>query len=66
MTSGPMEVMLRKTDEGVFYRDGEVWRPAVCEWFARCGRAATSTQPHPVLGAVPICARCQRKVGPAG
>lgn len=29
-----------------------------CKWFARCGRSATGTTPHPVLGAVPTCDRC--------
>lgn len=30
----------------------------VCEWFARCVRRATTTRPHPILGDVPICAKC--------
>jgi len=29
-----------------------------CRWFARCGRPATGTTPHPILGQVPTCARC--------
>lgn len=31
----------------------------VCEWFALCTNPATDTEPHPVLGAVPICERCK-------
>jgi hypothetical protein len=30
-----------------------------CEWFARCGQPAVALQPHPVLGQVPACARCE-------
>lgn len=34
-------------------------KPAqACQWFARCGRPATCTTPHPVLGDVPTCQRC--------
>ena len=29
-----------------------------CRWFVLCGRTATGTTPHPVLGAVPTCDRC--------
>jgi hypothetical protein len=32
----------------------------ICAWFARCGRPATGTTPHPVLGDVPTCDRCHR------
>lgn len=31
----------------------------VCEWFAMCLNPATTTQPHPALGPVPICDRCK-------
>lgn len=37
------------------------WVP-VCEWFALCDNTATTTQPHPILGPVPICDRCKAKV----
>lgn len=33
-----------------------------CEWFLMCVNQATTTEPHPILGNVPICARCQTKV----
>lgn len=33
-----------------------------CEWFALCDNSATGTRSHPVLGQVPICGRCNRKV----
>lgn len=29
-----------------------------CEWFVLCDNAAVATEPHPILGAVPICQRC--------
>lgn len=36
--------------------------PTVCAWFALCTNAATGTEPHPILGDVPICDRCAAKV----
>lgn len=33
-----------------------------CQWFALCENEATTTEPHPILGNVPICARCKAKV----
>lgn len=29
-----------------------------CQWFALCGRPATGTVHHPILGDVPTCDRC--------
>jgi hypothetical protein len=34
----------------------------LCQWFALCENVATTTRPHPVLGDVPICDRCDEKV----
>lgn len=34
----------------------------VCEWFALCDHEATKTRQHPILGAVPICGRCDELV----
>jgi hypothetical protein len=36
--------------------------PDACQWFALCDNPAVTTEPHPVLGAVPICQRCADKV----
>lgn len=36
-----------------------------CQWFAGCGRPATGTTPHPILGAVPTCDRCAEFAGGA-
>lgn len=33
-----------------------------CQWFALCDHPATDTEPHPVLGDVPICDRCRRNL----
>lgn len=33
-----------------------------CQWFARCTHEATKTRPHPILGFVPICERCDQKM----
>lgn len=33
-----------------------------CQWFLLCKNTATTTEPHPILGEVPICARCAAKV----
>lgn len=32
-----------------------------CQWFAMCQNLATTTRPHPTLGDVPICDRCNTK-----
>ena len=31
-----------------------------CQWFLKCQNQATGTQPHPILGNVPICERCKK------
>lgn len=33
-----------------------------CDWFALCTNEATSLRPHPFLGSVPICDRCNAKI----
>lgn len=38
----------------------------LCEWYAICDYNATTTRPHPVLGDVPICSRCNERVGKIG
>jgi hypothetical protein len=37
-----------------------------CRWFLLCKNKATKTRPHPILGAVPICKRCDDKVARLG
>lgn len=36
--------------------------PVICSWWALCENPAATTEPHPILGDVPICARCQAKL----
>lgn len=56
-------VEVELTDDGVFHRTPEGELVAVpCQWFALCDRDAVNVEPHPVLGEVPICERCQAKV----
>lgn len=39
-------------------------RQAICQWFARCSRPATTTRPGPILqpaphwGDIPVCTKC--------
>jgi hypothetical protein len=33
-----------------------------CKWWAMCDNPATTTEPHPILGDVPICDRCVAKL----
>jgi hypothetical protein len=33
---------------------------AECQWYLNCHNEATLTRPHPILGGVPICARCDK------
>lgn len=37
-----------------------------CAWFALCENPATTTEPHPILGPVPICQRCAAKLKALG
>lgn len=56
------QVEVIQTDEGVFYdHDGEMLE-VPCQWFAKCENHAATTQPHPILGDVPICGRCHSRV----
>lgn len=34
----------------------------ICRWFVLCENEATSHRPHPILGPVPICDRCDDKI----
>ena len=38
----------------------------LCAWFLLCANVATTTEPHPILGNVPICDRCAAKVARLG
>lgn len=33
-----------------------------CQWFAKCTNVATRTVKHPILGEVPTCERCAKKL----
>lgn len=33
-----------------------------CAWFLMCERIATALRPHPVLGLVPVCKRCDDRI----
>jgi hypothetical protein len=37
-------------------------RGGACQWFALCTNDAIKARPHPILGEVPICDRCDRKM----
>lgn len=39
-----------------------VWM-VICEWFAKCENPTLSAAVHPILGPVPCCDRCARKLG---
>lgn len=47
------------SDEGVIELPVAEWP---CQWFALCENTAEDTEPHPVLGDVPVCPRCKAKV----
>ncbi len=32
-----------------------------CQWFLLCENPATTVRPHPILGNVPICDRCNER-----
>lgn len=51
--------------EGVVKRAPEetTEEPVYCSWFAKCPNPATTVRAHPILGGVPICQRCDEKVG---
>lgn len=34
-----------------------------CRWFLKCEEVAVTTRSHPILGQVPICQRCNDKMG---
>lgn len=34
----------------------------MCEWFLYCENEAVKTHSHPILGEVPICERCEKKL----
>jgi hypothetical protein len=33
-----------------------------CAWWLNCTNPADTVEPHPVLGEVPICHRCEQKL----
>jgi hypothetical protein len=53
-------VILHYDSDGYLCDDDE--NRVICSWFALCDRPATDVVQHPVLGGVPVCARCKRRV----
>ncbi len=43
--------------------DDDGYCTVLCHWFAACTNPANGLRPHPVLGPVPICHRCDEKMG---
>jgi len=55
--------LTNETDAQEFYfgHDCETEK-MTCEWFLLCDNEATQTEPHPIVGDVPICDRCKDKL----
>lgn len=47
--------------DSVLEPDDQNLYEVVCEWFLLCENTATSMEPHPILGEVPICDRCHER-----
>lgn len=37
-----------------------------CRWFVLCTNKATTTRDHPILGKVPICRNCDKRLEELG
>ena len=44
------------------WRDEPKEKLGTCQWFIMCLNPATGVEPHPILGEVPICTRCKKKI----
>lgn len=40
----------------------EAGNAAICMWFAKCANPANGLRPHPILGPVPTCKRCDDRM----
>jgi hypothetical protein len=58
-TGNVQVVVVRKGDGGLVTGSG---LPVACHWFLACANQAAELRDHPVLGNVPICAHCARRV----
>lgn len=61
--NGRIQVEVIQDDDGIHITgpNGELIS-VECQWFARCENPATLTEPHPILGDVPLCQRCADKL----
>lgn len=58
-----MRIEVIQTEAGVYVEDEHGDMTEVpCQWFALCDNHAMLTEPHPVLGDVPICQRCKDRI----
>jgi hypothetical protein len=61
VAAGAHKVEVRNSKGSVLFDD---FIPALargaCRWFLKCTNDATTTRPHPILGNVPCCERCNR------
>lgn len=56
---GRKERYIRMADGSFITMFNNYLSPAKCGWFLKCVRPAVTTEPHPILGNVPICKECQ-------
>lgn len=57
-----MNIEVIQTETGIYYDDDGEMIEVPCQWFALCENHAKTTESHPALGDVPICARCRAQI----
>ena len=57
-----IEFEFPETDPAEADSDEAIPSGTKCAWWALCPNLATTTEPHLILGAVPICAKCAELV----